>query len=473
MQRLIYQKPNKFFNIFYAFPILYIFAIVTIGLVTSNILASHSTSKEEIEQTRLIILFSSIIFSIFVLIINFFLSRRLTKPIGEILDLAESLRQGDYTKRMINLPKNELGYLGETLNHLGGQISQQIAKISHEKTQLKTMLTGMVEGIISLDQNMKIVFCNRSAYQILGIEQKDIRGLTINRAINLHELNELAEKAKSKQELIEEEIVIRRDLKKITLEAYATYFSSEGMSGIIIVLYDVTQMLHLESVRRDFVANVSHEIKTPLTAIKGYAETLLDGALEDQETSRKFVDKIYTNAQRLNSLVVDLISLAQIEASDESFVRVSPTDWIPIIKSSLSANEDEFKKFGIQVSTVGLETSCMVLGEKEAMLQIFNNLITNAIRYSPREGILKISLIKTNEEVNLEVTDTGIGIPEKDLERIFERFYRVDKARSRSLGGTGLGLSIVKHLVKKLQGEIHVESELGKGSTFRIKLKAV
>ncbi len=231
----------------------------------------------------------------------------------------------------------------------------------------------------------------------------------------------------------------------------------------------ISELHRLETVRRDFVANVSHEIKTPLTSIKGYVETLLDGAIDDPEHRRRFLEKIERNSERLTNLVLDLLSLAKIEAVEDS-LPLQPTDWTPIITSVVSRNEDTIQKKHLKVALNLPSTPILAVGEKEAMMQVLDNLLTNAVKYTPDGGKVSVTLTSEDGWVKLSVEDTGIGIPHEHLDRIFERFYRVDKARSRELGGTGLGLSIVKHLVTAMSGDIDVHSALGKGSCFTIML---
>lgn len=232
----------------------------------------------------------------------------------------------------------------------------------------------------------------------------------------------------------------------------------------------ISELHRLENVRRDFVANVSHEIKTPLTSIKGYVETLLGGAIHDVNNNIRFLEKIDRNASRLTALVQDILSLAKIEAGEESF-KPSPIEWSPIINSVLARNEDSIQKRNLKVKVQAPLAPLLVMGEREAMTQVLDNLVSNAIKYTPEGGRVSVSLYGKNGWAKLEVEDTGIGIPTEHLDRIFERFYRVDKARSRELGGTGLGLSIVKHLVSAMHGEVGVESDVGVGSKFTVRLK--
>jgi two-component system phosphate regulon sensor histidine kinase PhoR len=234
----------------------------------------------------------------------------------------------------------------------------------------------------------------------------------------------------------------------------------------------ISELERLENVRRDFVANVSHEIKTPLTSIKGYVETLLAGAIDDPDHRLRFLEKIDRNAERLTSLVQDILSLAKIEAAEGSLT-TTPTEWNPIIASVIARHEDAIQKKGLRLRVNLQAAPIVVQGDKEAMTQVLDNLLTNAVKYTPDGGKITVSLAPKTPWARLEVEDTGIGIPAEHLDRIFERFYRIDKARSRDLGGTGLGLSIVKHLVSAMSGEVGVESAVGIGSKFSVKLKLV
>lgn len=234
----------------------------------------------------------------------------------------------------------------------------------------------------------------------------------------------------------------------------------------------ISELERLENVRRDFVANVSHEIKTPLTSIKGYVETLLSGAIDDPVHRVRFLEKIDRNAERLSSLVQDILSLAKIEAEEGSLSLV-PTEWNSIIQSVLTRHEDAIHQKNLKLRVNTPHSPVVVMGDIEAMTQVLDNLITNAIKYTPDDGRISITLTTKTPWARLDVEDTGIGIPAEHLDRIFERFYRIDKARSRELGGTGLGLSIVKHLVSAMHGEVGVDSAVGIGSRFTIKLKQV
>lgn len=398
-------------------------------------------------------------------------SKRFTVPIYQMKQVCEALQKGKYSEKVTSISKDELGKLGETLNQLANEITKKIETISFERAQLKTILASMVEGIVSLDDKNKLQFCNSAAYSLVGSDLRDGRNQPLHTLKGFKLLADLAEKARRTKVLENEEIHIQEEGISKVLECYASTFKTGDGLGVIIVLHNVTELRHLERVRRDFVANASHEIKTPLTNIKGYAETLLSGALEDAHFAQKFVEKIDNNASRLKHLVQDLLSLARIEAHEEG-IRIIPSNWNQVVKQGLSQYEDSIAEKHLKVSLDESSLSTQLFGDPDCMSQIFDNLLTNSIRYTPDGGEIRISCSKNDKYCLLHVEDTGIGISQKHLERIFERFYRVDKARSRELGGTGLGLAIVKHLVTNMNGKIFVTSEVGMGSKFTIALKS-
>ncbi len=352
---------------------------------------------------------------------------------------------------------------------LGLLVARRITTpISAEQAQLRSMLAGMVEGVLAVDTQNSVLFCNRAACQILGM--KDFAaGMRLQDLTDRRDLLELLEAARAGAGAVHREMMLERGSGDLILEAHASLFEGGGTRSVVVVLEDITNLKRLERIRRDFVANVSHEIKTPLTSIKGYVETLLTGALFDAQNNVRFLKKIEDHVGRLTNLVQDLLSLANIEAQEGS-LPLAPVDWRAVFDSVLRRHEAAIQRNGLTCTSV-VEPgtpNLTVLGDSEAMTQVLDNLLDNAIKYTPSPGEIRLGLSRENGLVCLEVEDTGIGIPEKDRERIFERFYRVDKARSREMGGTGLGLSIVKHLVQAMHGEVRVESEVGKGTRFSV-----
>jgi two-component system phosphate regulon sensor histidine kinase PhoR len=408
------------------------------------------------------------------LLAGFLLSRRFTRPIAAMTRVAGDLRAGRYESRVQERRADELGLLGETLNALGAELSQRIADLSQEDAQLRAMLAGMVEGVVAVDAQDRIAFINEAACELLGMSARDSAGRTLWDLAPVRELEELLRRARASGLPERREIELYRGGRERVFQAHASPFlGGEGpegdQKGFVIVLHDTTELRKLERIRRDFVANVSHELKTPLASIQGFVETLLTGAIHDQEHNVRFLERIQANVERLTNLVTDLLSLARIETGQLEILR-SPVDWGSVLDDVLRLRESTLQAKGLCLEVVGRERGLRVRGDREAMTQVLHNLIDNAIQYTPAPGRISVRFARRGEQGVLSVEDTGIGIPSADLERIFERFYRVDKARSRAAGGTGLGLSIVKNLMLRMEGEVTVTSEEGRGSCFSVAL---
>ena len=401
------------------------------------------------------------------LLLGMVLARRTTAPIAEITAVAQSMLSGDFGRRVSTSSKDEIGVLAETLNSLGVEITDRIARLSEEDAQLRAMFAGMVEGVIAVDEDDRVRFCNQAARHMLDLEREPFEGRRLWELVRVVGLETLLEDGRQSSAVTSCELTLGRESRERVVVAHASQFEGGGRAGLVVVLHDITDVRRLELIRRDFVANVSHELKTPLTSIKGFVETLLSGALHDEEKNERFLRRIDVNVERLNHLVSDLLSLARIESQGLDVVR-QPIDWRDVSREVVKRHRDAIEKKGLAIKVD--ERSVVVLGDAEAMTQILDNLLDNAIQYTPAPGHIDLRFSQIDGFGVLEVRDTGPGIPPEDTERVFERFYRVDKARSRELGGTGLGLSIVKHLVGSLRGKITVESELGRGSRFVVEL---
>jgi len=339
------------------------------------------------------------------------------------------------------------------------------APIYQEQAQLRSMVAGIPVGLVAVDGVDRVLFANNAACEMLG---QDIFLIVGEKLANLVKGSALPDLAKSARRddasSMEMEFSLPRLGGEIVISAHAVRFEGGGPSSVVVVLEDVTSLKRLERIRRDFVANVSHEIKTPLTSIKGYVETLITGALHDEQNNMRFLRKIDDHVGRLTNLVQDLLSLARIEAQEGS-LRLAETDWRPIVEGAVRRHEPELLSRGLTFA-MDLDPDCVVMGDSESMTQVLDNLLDNAIKYTPPPGGVRIRLFRLISQVSLQVEDSGLGIPPEDRERIFERFYRVDKARSREMGGTGLGLSIVKHIVQSHGGSVDAESKYGSGTAI-------
>jgi two-component system phosphate regulon sensor histidine kinase PhoR len=425
--------------------------------------------RGELWVTRRAVLAGSAIGILGALVATFALSRRITRPLAEITASARRIAAGDHSSRVRMSRQDEIGQLGEALNELGAQIAHRIADLSREDAQLRAMLAGMVEGVVAVDREDRVAFMNQAARVLLDVGESRPEQRTLWDLAPIRELEELLVNARTNGGAELREIDLHRGGRERVFQAHVSPFRDGDQEGHVLVLHDTTELRRLERVRRDFVANVSHELKTPLTTIQGFVETLLSGALHDPEHNERFLRRIEANVKRLTALVADLLSLARIE-SGQVVVERRPVDWQDVLEDVLRLRESALqgKKLALDLSRARRGTR--VRGDREAMTQVLDNLIDNAIQYTAAPGRIEVVIEATGSHGVLAVRDTGMGIPEVDLDRIFERFYRVDKARSRAAGGTGLGLSIVKNLVVRMGGEVRVASREGEGSTFTVLL---
>ncbi len=424
---------------------------------------------EQLEETRNSVLIGTSASFLVALLIGVLLAKRFTQPLEAITAVAADLRAGRFDARVSVRREDEIGVLAETLNGLAEELTRRIASLSQEDAKLRAMLAGMIEGVVAVDGEDRILFVNSAARTVLQLEESALEGRRLWEVAPIGELEALLRDVRASSLPERREIELFRGERERVIGVHASAFLGGGREGLVIVLHDVTELRRLERIRRDFVANVSHELKTPLTSIKGFVETLLSGALHDEENNERFMRRIDANVERLNHLVSDLLSLARIESQGERMPRAE-VDWRSVLAEVAKRHEEACAKKGLVLEMRGTERECLVLGDREAMLQILDNLLDNAVKYTPAPGAVRVRLAASAGRGVLQVEDTGIGIPREHLERVFERFYRVDKARSREVGGTGLGLSIVKNLVRNLSGEVRVESEVGKGSTFTVEL---
>jgi len=360
-------------------------------------------------------------------------------------------------------------------NNLRGDIELKDHRLSQaliEKNKLQSILANMREGIVFLDADKRVAYHNNSALLIFGIAPGTYTGSTLDAILGLEMLDHwletvLAEKEELGSAETEFKIHVNGIKKLIAVQAIRFDLGQES-SSITISIKDLTKSYQVEKMRRDFVANVSHELKTPLTAVRGYTETLLDGAMQDPATLKRFLSKIKANSDRLHALVNDILGLTKLE-SEENQEPIVPVRLAPGVEKVIQEFEQmiEQKNFTIESD---LTADPNVLAHGEGVENIFRNLFSNALRYTPEGGTISITLASKQALGVLTVTDNGVGIPSTKIPRVFERFYLVDKARSGELGGTGLGLSIVKNLCSQFGGSVYVESEYGMGSKFTVEI---
>jgi two-component system phosphate regulon sensor histidine kinase PhoR len=397
-----------------------------------------------------------------------FLARKINRNLNEVIEKARDIAAGNLNVKIQVDSNDELKLLGNSLNEMASKISINLQESARERHDLNTVLSSINEGIIAIESNKKIIFFNDKALKLLNNATQDILGQFYYQVIRNQHLISLLNNFFEKPFLISDELQVDN---KRTLEIVISPFTIEPhrRKGVVVVLRDISHYKKLEKIRRDFVANVSHEFKTPLAAIRGYAETLLDWALEDPNVNRKYVKKVVKQSELLENLVTDLLQLARIERLQN--IELKAFDPIPVIQDVLNEYSEAAQNNRIAMHSDLQRDHNKVLGDPEMFRSIIANLIDNAIKYTPAEGEVRVSCQINAKFGTFSVRDNGIGIPQNEQERVFERFYRVDKGRSRAIGGTGLGLSIVKHLAELQQAEVWLQSEINKGSCFSVKFK--
>jgi two-component system phosphate regulon sensor histidine kinase PhoR len=405
------------------------------------------------------------------LLLGLAVARRVTQPLASMTEAAQAIAAGDYDRRIPIRSRDELGRLAVSFNTMSDRLQQQLEMISADRARLTAILAGMIEGVIAVDAEQRVVHMNRVAASLLSIAAAESLGKPIARLTAVTAVPATLARALSSNTPVHERVELRRDNRDLTLELYASPLrDGRGVtSGAVLVLHDTTEIRRLEDVRRDFVANVSHELKTPLTAIKGFVETLLDDEAIAAELRQRFLTRIRDQCERLASIVTDLLSLSRLEAEEGRVERELLDLREPVHEAvnSLAANAEAKR---LEVGVTMPQQAVIVSGNAEGLTLAVANLLDNAIKYSPPGKEIRVRVRELSARAVVEVEDEGPGIDPSHHGRIFERFYRVDKARSRELGGTGLGLAIVKHTALAMGGEVEVESALGKGSTFRILL---
>ncbi|WP_139995345.1 two-component system histidine kinase PnpS [Paenibacillus paridis] len=425
---------------------------------------------ESIRNLTAVLALGLLVLFLIAALICYRLALGLTRPLEQITKVAKRIKNMDYRARVKVGKQDEIGELGNAINAMADSLQVQMTRIQQNENQLESVLDNMINGIVMIDRSGKIVLMNRRAEEVLGFSARELVGRHFAEAKQQYELSQMIQEGLKSKEHLREEITFYFPEERL-LELNLVPIQPEGneFSGVLLVLQDVSAIRRLERMRSEFVANVSHELKTPITAVKGFAETLLGGAVNDEETARSFLQIIFDESDRLNRLIGDILELSKIESRRVPLV-FSPVEVDTFIDKSIKLVQSEADRKHIELS-MSIEPGLYVEADEDRLRQIVMNLLSNGINYTPEGGKVSLNVEGIGDDyIRIQISDSGIGIPKKDLPRIFERFYRVDKARSRSSGGTGLGLSIVKHLVELHKGTISVNSAVGVGSTFIIEL---
>jgi two-component system phosphate regulon sensor histidine kinase PhoR len=400
-------------------------------------------------------------------LLAFLFTRSFSRRVSQIRAYAERLLDPPLFDQPLPAGDDDLGLLARSLQRSAPRIRELVESLKLESARREAILASMVEGVLAVDKDLRVTFCNHSFARIVSARYPVVPGMPLLELVRDPSLREIMTNVISTGDRVEKQLTLPGAGAR-SFEVLAGPLGSNETRGALAILHDVTQLERLERVRRDFVANVSHELRTPLAAIRGYAETLLDGALEDQANNRRFIEIILNQATRLTNIASDLLSLSELESSSVA-VPAQPVSIRAALESALRTVESSARVQGVRLLCEKLD-DLKVVGHELRLEQVFVNLLDNAVKFNRPNGEVQVEMRSTSGKVRILIGDTGIGIPSEDLPRIFERFYRADKARSRAMGGTGLGLSIVKHAVEQMGGTVQVHSRLGEGSEFTIEL---
>lgn len=416
----------------------------------------------------------SICFS-FAFIVILFLGRmimnRYTTPIERATNVAFELAKGNYQARTYEEQAGEIGMLNSSLNILARNLQDMRKSHEMQKDRLSTLIENMGSGLLLIDNRGYISLINRTYKEIFDVKTDEYLYKLYYEVIDHRDIKKLIEEIFMTEQKVKKQMVIPLKIERRHFEVYGVPIlgTNDVWKGILLVFHDITEIKKLEQMRKDFVANVSHELKTPVTSIKGFSETLLDGAMENKDTLEAFLNIILKESDRLQSLINDLLELSKIEHEGFS-LSLQSFNLIALLEDAIRIMEGKANEKNITIIFDAHPSELFLEGDIYRLKQVFINIISNGVLYTPPGGTITIHLEETSKTVIVLIKDTGMGIEEKEIPRIFERFYRVNKARDRDSGGTGLGLAIVKHLLEAHKGKITVDSEIGKHTTFSIEL---
>lgn len=411
---------------------------------------------------------AALLIAIFAGVVSILAARRISGPITGMKEAAMRFAAGDFRSRVPIPDTEEFAGLADALNTMASQLDSHVRTITEQAGEQNAILASMQEGVLAIDNDDRVLIVNPAAERLLGVDLDAVKGKTIQESIRNPDLQRFIDRSRRSSGPATDEILLRETGDRVVQITGAALMNAGGARiGVLVVLNEVTRTRKLEALRRDFVANVSHELKTPITSIKGFVETLREGALSDPAKAREFLEIVGRQADRLDAIIEDLLSLSKIEQEAEAAeIALEMAPIRPVLEAAALDCQSKAASAGVSVTVV---CDDQLRSEINAPLleQAVANLLDNAIKYTP-QGEVTITAEDLGPETAIRVTDTGCGIEAEHLPRLFERFYRVDKARSRKLGGTGLGLAIVKHIVQAHRGRIEVQSFPGKGSTFSL-----
>ncbi len=413
------------------------------------------------------IFWGGMLIAVLAALLSFVVAKKITRPLREMTQIVQRFAEGQLDERVPPQQTLELSLLTEAMNNMAAQLRETIETVTRQKQELEVILTGMSEGVIAVSLNEAIISINARAASLIGTDREAAPGTSFYEVVRNSRLQNFLRKALDTADPVEETIPFGEG-QTMQLQLHGAPLMGEGNRkiGAVVVMNDVTHLHRLEVIRRDFVANVSHELKTPITAIRGAVETLQEVVSRRPEDARRFLDMLSRQVERLSALIEDLLSLARIEQGVEKrSIPFETVDLGDMVRRCVEDYRHAARKAGLTLSCTA-EDGIALRANPHLIEQAVGNLIDNAIKYTPKGGMIFVDVRRIGREVMISVKDTGIGIPSSAQNRIFERFYRVDKSRSRALGGTGLGLALVKHIMNVHHGRVEVKSRPGKGSLF-------
>ena len=443
--------------------------LIGVLVMESNIESVYS----QMSQTVSIFLNASVVAIIITIVLAVIISRGITRPISEMRRQTANIADGDYSGKVTVYGADELGELAETINDLSYKVKDAQETTESERQRLDSVLRHMTDGVLATDRRGKIIIINSRAMDLLSISQDKAIGQSIMKVLKLGEKFTFRQLLETQDELIlnipteDQDTILRGEFSVIQRE-------SGFISGLVCVLSDITEQEKVEQERRSFVSNVSHELRTPLTSVKSYTESLIDGAWEDKDIAPEFLKVISTETDRMIRMITDLLNLSRMDQGKQElnleFVSINELVAHIIDRFEMVLKSEQYRNKKYTIERDFTQRTLWVEIDQDKFIQVIDNIMNNAIKYSPDGGKITCKLMETHNSVVISITDEGLGIPRKDIGHVFDRFYRVDKARARSMGGTGLGLAISKEVVQLHGGKIWVTSVENKGSTFFISL---
>ncbi|MCK9525296.1 MAG: cell wall metabolism sensor histidine kinase WalK [Limnochordia bacterium] len=413
-----------------------------------------------------------ILVAVAAIVVAFFLNRAITEPLQDLLVAVRRLQEREFGRKVLVQSTDEIGQLGKAFNELSETLEELFFTISDREGTLDTVLTSMDDGVVAVNMRREVILANRAAADLFHHNPEDMIGRNQFEATRNEELSRLLEKTMDGKDSFSQEMRLRPGSERAIAVTSSPLEDQHGkIQGAVAVMRDVTSLRHLEQMRQEFVANVSHELRTPLTSIKGFAETLLNSSFEDRALSERFLGIINTETDRMIALINDLLDLSRIESGKQPFKK-GAVDMKRVFEDTVLMLQSKASAKGVTIEN-NIYSQVMVEGDEKLLKQVALNLVDNGVKYNTEGGKVWIEAEQGLDSVEFIVGDTGLGIATEHLDRIFERFYRVDKGRARHMGGTGLGLAITKHIVDKHKGTIAIESRVGKGTKIRITLKKI